>query len=339
MKNCIYFLLLLAAGLFASCDADFDPNDDWQEQMMVYCLLDQDDDTTYVRVEKCFLGQGNALEFAKNKDSVYYAPDELDVKIYAYNRWDTSQLEKVFDFNYSEIYKAYGEFYSDTECPVYYCVTKNELTTNHYYKLVIINNKTGKTVTSSSYLIMDYSIQMNNMWFSGREMDENKRLEIKWTNFNGTADNQNIIPKQYQINVRLNYLKEGAIRSIDIPVGKKLNNNTVTSTTLSSYTTIGTIVSGIRLQLQNEHDLRLYEAQPFEIRISACGLSLFDYVSINNSTQNVLNYQPVYSNIEGGFGIFAARRQNIKRVFSGKELDTDLLLAIGENVPAFGSGY
>ena len=70
MKKIVYILSILSILVFASCDAEFDPNDDWQENMMIYCLLDQDDDITYVRVEKCFLGNCNAYDFAKTKDSV-----------------------------------------------------------------------------------------------------------------------------------------------------------------------------------------------------------------------------------------------------------------------------
>ncbi len=53
-------LVLFAASLLlASCEVDFSPNASWREIPVVYCVLDQDDDTSYVRVERCFLGEGS----------------------------------------------------------------------------------------------------------------------------------------------------------------------------------------------------------------------------------------------------------------------------------------
>ena len=120
MKKIVYLLLFLPLFMMVSCEADFDPNDSWQERMMVYCLLDQDDDTTFVRIEKCFLGNGNAYEYAKNKDSVYYSKDALDVKLYAYWSWDTNTVTDIYDFQYTTKKKAEGYFYSDDNCPLYY---------------------------------------------------------------------------------------------------------------------------------------------------------------------------------------------------------------------------
>ena len=76
--------------------------------------------------------------------------------------------------------------------------------------------------------------------------------------------------------------------------------------------------------MKDKDHVAWYGKAPFEIRISACDLSMFDYLSINNATQNSLNYSPVYSNIEGGFGLFAARSNHINRAFEDREIDNNL---------------
>ena len=74
----LYFVLstLLIICTLAGCEAEFSPEGDYSEQMMVYCLLDKNSDTTFARIERCFLGKGNAVEYASNKDSIYYKNGE-----------------------------------------------------------------------------------------------------------------------------------------------------------------------------------------------------------------------------------------------------------------------
>ena len=68
----IFRIIALAAvfAMFAvSCDNDFNPNAEWKETMVVYGLLDQDQDTTWVRVQKCYLGEGDMIAMSSIMDS------------------------------------------------------------------------------------------------------------------------------------------------------------------------------------------------------------------------------------------------------------------------------
>ena len=50
----------------------FNINAEWQDITVVYGLLDQSRFHHYIRVNKAFLGNGNALTMAKNFDSTNY---------------------------------------------------------------------------------------------------------------------------------------------------------------------------------------------------------------------------------------------------------------------------
>ena len=67
------FLLLLLPVLF-SCNKELKVNANWKDVTVVYGLLDQTADTTFIKVTKAFLGEGNALQFAQVPDSSNY-PD------------------------------------------------------------------------------------------------------------------------------------------------------------------------------------------------------------------------------------------------------------------------
>ena len=79
MRFSVAFASLLAALLFSACKVDFSPNAQWKELPVVYCILDQDDDTTWVRVQRCYLGQGNLYQYGSNYDSVNYPQGQLTV--------------------------------------------------------------------------------------------------------------------------------------------------------------------------------------------------------------------------------------------------------------------
>ena len=83
-------LVLLLSVLFCmtSCEVEFNPNEDWKSVTVIYGVLDQDSDTTFLRIQKGFLGSGNYIEFAKERDSIYYKPEEIDVFMVSYYPWD-----------------------------------------------------------------------------------------------------------------------------------------------------------------------------------------------------------------------------------------------------------
>ena len=83
-KNCLVFLSLLTlVMLLNACSTDVDLYADYKNITVVYGLLDSDKDTNYVKINKAFLGPGNALEIAMIEDSCNY-PYKLDAKIVEY---------------------------------------------------------------------------------------------------------------------------------------------------------------------------------------------------------------------------------------------------------------
>lgn len=311
--------LFISVISFVSCDVEFSPNEEWSEQMMVYGVLDQDDDTTFVRIQKVFLGSGNALEYAKEKDSVYYPEDALDVKMYSYYINDTNTVVDVFNFDCKMVQKDDGDFFGGM-VPLYYSVTKNRLSSDKYYRLEIINKNTGTKVTASTYLIADYSIHTNNFTFNE---NAGTRMSVKWTSVDKDGLIQNVIAKRFQVNVRFNYRKEAQIHHVDIPLIAKTNEK-YGYAVLEGRVFKDDIVSYLKERLQGVAGISWYDAAPFEINVMACDREMFDYISINNASENTLNYKPAYTNINGGFGLFASRRTHISKSYSTPQVDQDL---------------
>ena len=163
-SNLILFLAMLFC--FAGCEVEFDPNEEWKQVTVIYGVLDQDSDTTFVRVQKGFLGSGNYIDFAKEKDSVYYKQNEIDVFMLSYYPWDKNNAGDTLWFDYTETTtKQDGDFYNETT-PLYRCCTKetgtlekykkevyNRLSYLSYAPIIFISAKTGQRVDKLFTLI------------------------------------------------------------------------------------------------------------------------------------------------------------------------------------------
>lgn len=70
MKNLFrisFFLIMIS-----SCEADFNPIKTSPSTPLIYGIVNQQDSLFRIRLTKTFIGEGNALDFAKIPDSIYY---------------------------------------------------------------------------------------------------------------------------------------------------------------------------------------------------------------------------------------------------------------------------
>ena len=82
MRKVLVFTISIISLFLGSCSNDLEINAPWKDVTVVFGLLNKNETTHYVRISKAFLGEGDAMEFASQFDSLYYNPDLLDVKVY-----------------------------------------------------------------------------------------------------------------------------------------------------------------------------------------------------------------------------------------------------------------
>ena len=315
-KLTIIIFSFLVSLFFFGCNTDFDANGEYKEQMAVYCILDKNADTTFVRIEKCFWGSANAMTYAQNKDSIYYNDGELEVKLYAYSYNDTINAKKTYDFSYIIKSKNDGDFYSGNDVPLYYCITKNQLQEHQFYKLKILNKKTGLEVWASTYMVEDFSLQADNLLFKSNNNYSTHLYdikELKWTGYNNSSSPEVCRAKYFQMKLVFNYGKNNSteLDSVSIPVLTRSFTG-FTPRENNSSITIYDIVKQIADKLQGENKIRLPYIRNFVFYLYGANKDMTDYISINNSLQNTLNYKPMYSNIHNGFGLFASANTETK---------------------------
>jgi hypothetical protein len=147
----VALILLL---LVFSCNKDLNVNADWQEITVVYGLLDQTSDTTFIKITKAFLGPGDAMMFAKIPDSSNYL-EPIEARLDEYNSDLLVRQIPLDTVTIKNKQKGDSIFYYPNQLMYF---TTTSLNQNYTYKLYIRNTKTGKIVTSQTNLVHDFEI-------------------------------------------------------------------------------------------------------------------------------------------------------------------------------------
>lgn len=318
MKRLSILLLVAATLSLASCDVEFSPNAQWKETPVVYCLLDQDDDTTWARVERCYLGDGDIYQYSTISDSINYPVGTIAVWLVACNgqggEIDSLRLADTL------IDRMQGSFAYEAQ-PAYCCRTRGWLREDRTYRLRVRRTADGTILAESQtaipLVIKNASDSLITKPYSNRGFafkDGRSTCEIAW---NSLAN-----ARRYQPMVRMYYAVDGDTLHIDANCPGKAAENNATTYTISYQE--ADFLESVRQQLKNDPRNKFFVPQ-VDIYLHACSEDLNAYIfSVGNASASELS---AYSNISGGLGIFAARRLKLyKRMPADQSINQNGLL-------------
>lgn len=153
LKFSYYLTLFFTVFLFA-CKNDLNINAPYKEVPTVYAVLNPQDVIQMIRINKVFLGEGDANQMAQVADSINYPAGELSISLERYVNgvlgWSTpSNPNHTITFRDSVIQASPGAF--NTTQRVY--VTSDRLYTNGQYVLKIKNIKSGNEFVAKANAI------------------------------------------------------------------------------------------------------------------------------------------------------------------------------------------
>lgn len=296
IKLLALFSLLLP--FLVSCNKDLNVNADWKDITVVYGLLDQSKDTTYIKVTKAFLGEGDALHFSKIPDSSNY-PDKLEVRLDEYA--DTTFLRSYQCDTVTVHNKEAGDsvFYYPDQLMYYTTAKLNE---NYIYKLYIRNKATGKVVTAQTGLLHDFVIMVPQNTAS---FPPGKSFQVKWKPaVNG---------KRYQLVIRF-YYREALIsdyvyhtKSIDWIVFQNYQPVNIASTMpIDLYFPGDGFYSAVGRKIPVD-PLVTRDALWCNFIFTVAAPELNTYMEVTEPSLSLIQERPSYTNIVNGIGIFSAR--------------------------------
>ena len=305
-RTCLFLItpIFLIMLLFASCEVEFSPNAAWKEVPVLYCVLDQDDDTTWVRVEKCFLGEGSMYQYGSISDSLNYPQGSISVKLCAYQNGQCVDIETC---NYTVRDRAEGVFANRAQ-PLYY--STKPLNENYMYKLVVTRVADGTVLayTDSIPLILQTSevlirkpSNMDRFGFYART-GTTPVCYIEWNVMENARLYQPIVRFYYT------YPEIGDTHYVDLRCNKVAVSNDVS--VLPCYYPRDAFLSEMYTKLKDDPNSKR-SLNKVDLYLTACSEDLNAYISSIDIAGGVDQGSETYTNIYNGVGVFASRRTHL----------------------------
>lgn len=309
MRFSLLVFSILSVVLLNSCSTDVETNAEYKDITIVYGLLDPDSTTHYIKINKAFLGDGNANDLAADANNTNYSDGEINVKIDAYS--STGAFVKSYGLTRTtnDLPKEDGIF--DNSTNVLYKFTEPGLDVENTYKLSIYNPSISKEVTAETTLPKGASVQIFN--------------SLKFINSSGSYSSETFIvsPKENVGRVRADLVfryveiyettggctPQDSIQEIIIPMGEQkatsLNGNNL-EFTLSGEVFFNTIASHVDV---NKPCVRYRRINNAQLKLTYAGLDLSTYISVNSPSNNS---SAEFTNINNGLGVFSSRTIDIE---------------------------
>jgi len=339
--NSIRRISLLSVFVFLlwGCEVEFSPNAEWKNVPVVYCLLDQDDDTTWVRVQRCYLSEGNIYQYGSNSDSINYPQGSINVVLLSYA---DGNLKDSITFTYTEIDRDSGAF-AYTAQPVYYALTKNKLRENYTFVLKVYNvadgallastdpislikKVNGTLITKPSITVKPSGDTLGGFVFNEGDPTSGVSCIIQWNPLENA--------RLYQPIVRFYYESGGSTHHVDLFCPRVSSSSNQVRYTREQFLT------DLKAKLIDDTTAKHYIPH-VDIYLTCCSEELNAYISTTSQGTSINQEHEAYSNIHGGIGVFAARRTHL---YKGMPSDNsiqpgvglhDLLLNLGVGCEAY----
>ena len=306
----IYLILSVFAIVFTACETDFEVNADWEETTVVFGLLDAAKDIQFVKINKAFLGEADAELMASFSDSVNYIPSDLEVVLYKINFNDTIDFRVLKD---TIIEKEDGLFSTENNIVYYFNspIDDNFLSSNRTYYLVIKNNITGNSVSSTTGIIKGFNFS-SGIPTSKRLTFYVDGLGFRFPRFEWSAP-ENV--EIFQFNLRFHY-KENEVEKELLWTQPALGGND-NLLILSGEEFFHQFLAN-NLEVLDSDDER--EFINIDIEMTLGTQDLKTYIAVNEPNTSIVQERPQFTNINNGIGLFSSR---YTKVYTGLSLNAD----------------
>ena len=317
-KTALFLSVFILLGIFFNaCSTDVDLYADYKHITVVYGLLDYKKDTNYIKINKAFLGPGNALEIALIADSCNY-PNKLDAKLIEYRAnamGNHYQLIKELPLDTITIHnKETGIFYAPDQL-VYYTAEKIHSNDNQYKYRYELQIDRGDTLLTSTTDVVGGNVY--NVVTSVLNFAPNVDMgTVKWMPFPNA--------EVYEIIIHFTWaeIHPGSIdtiyRTMDWSLGtypeSSLNEDNgqllLNYKTTNFFSALGSTLGADTLDPRID---RIVFTYPLSISIAAGGVELYNFISVNGPSSSIVQNIPEYTNINGGYGVFSSRNMVKKK--------------------------
>ncbi len=307
------FVLLLGALSLASCSNDFDVIADWQEIPVVYGLIDASDTAQYIRVQKAFLDpETSAVQLAGIVDSIYFDAASTSVALEMLNNSGTVvttiPLNRV-DGALEGYPKEGGDF---ANSPNWLYKTTSPIDANREYRLVI--NTSSNTYSATTKVVKPFTLDIPNITVSQAIVFNYPNAE---TAFSWTAP-ESTNATLFDLDLIITYQEgtlDGSIptvqKTLTWPMRRNLrreSGNSVVNPRVAGEGFYSFIGDALEPLPNPTNAFRCISG--LEVVVSGAAEDLDNFIDIQNTNTGITSAEvvPLYTNIEGGRGVFSSRR-------------------------------
>jgi hypothetical protein len=299
MKYLVISVLLLS---IIGCKTDFSVNGEYEERAVVHFLLDQGKEYHFLKLNKTFLGDGNANDFALIADSSDFNNVEAVVE-----EFKNGSVIRSWTLQDTIIDNKKPGAFAYPEQKLYYFYA-NDLDVDATYRLKIDIENGKHIITGQTALVKDVTIntptQVTQIGFAEANVPLNgyRTQQVRFTKGTGAV---------FNAQMDFNYVEQTAAGN----EVKKLNWNlgdiaaSDISTPTGNVSAQGELFYQLvrnRVPAADASIIRRY-VHSFEIRVTAGSDDLYTYMLVNQPTSSIAQNKPEYSNVEGALGIFSSR--------------------------------
>ncbi|MDI1234954.1 MAG: hypothetical protein PSX81_11770 [bacterium] len=311
MKTCCYYLtLLFVVFTINGCSNEIDVLADYQENAVVYGLLDPSQSIQFIKINKVFTNpNGSATDIAKISDSLYFdtlAPQLVEI--------ETGRILKLYRANV--LLKDSGVF---ANSPNYLYATKqkvyarNPLNSSQIlnYRLELTLPSTKRVITAitnlpdsiivSSPLTVRSQITPSIDFVPGKTFKiiylspTNSKISDAYFIFN--YEEVNKLDTNIKIKKTIRWRLVNNVRTLDDKGGEQVN------TTIASSTFYDLLLANISADANVFRRILLCRME-----LTVGNIELDNYIQSSEPSIGIVQKQTEYTNIKSGIGIFASRR-------------------------------
>jgi len=309
MKQFRFWSFLFSIVLWGSCAKDFSVLSNYKESVIVYGLLDQSQPIQYIKVNKAFLGPGNALTMAQDFDSINFHK-HLHVKLQAIDP-SNGNIVKTINFHADTLYnKPAGQFAFPKQL-LFSSTSPLDLSKNYN---LIVSDTFNNVLASASTQIVDSvpSIKQPSSPFLAFSLADSVPMQVEWNSCN--------LGKIYGISFRLYYVEQNKTtlvstqKYIDWVMPYKIADYANEDLLISVpgrafYQFLGSQLpydAAVRRFIRPQKPGSL--TKNMDIILTVGSQDLYTYIQISQPSTSITQNPPQYSNVKNGFGLFSSRR-------------------------------
>ena len=307
--------LILTVFVFNSCEDDIVLTGEYKETAVIYGLLDQAEPIHYIKINRAFIGPGNAIDIANIPDSNYFENVYATVSEILNN--DTSRVW-ILDDTLLDTKDTNGIFYAPTQ-KVYYFTDASQGALNEAatYRLDVVINKglsNEFSISGETELVSGLTSGQSQVSTSFGFIDNNNNLKSASVLVSGTGTaaivNATVGVDFYE------YIGTSILDSISYSFNT--GEVEVTAPTLSTSIEGKYFFESIRDHCTPNTSIDKRRMKSITVTLTGGSEVLLNYINANKPSSTIAQTKPAYTNLtvtndKNIVGIFSAR-QTVKIV-------------------------